>query len=212
MQFKQFYLSCLAHASYYIGSGAEAAIVDPQRDVSQYLHEAEANNQRIKYIIETHLHADFVSGHAELARRTGAQIVFGARANAEIEHLAVKDGDMFEVGKVKLKILETPGHPPEGITIVVESDEGEPSKILTGDEEEIPPARMAPVVAQKRRFEARRVGQHSSAQVPHVGGDAKDLTAEEEQCRYDESDERPRYIPGEGRAVSWVRHGAFDRG
>jgi hydroxyacylglutathione hydrolase len=132
MQFKQFYLGCLAHASYYIGSGADAAIVDPQRDVSQYLDEAEANNQKIKYVIETHLHADFVGGHAELARKTGAQIVFGARANAEIEHLAVKDGDVLEIGEVKLKILETPGHTPEGISIVVENA-GEPLKVLTGD-------------------------------------------------------------------------------
>jgi hydroxyacylglutathione hydrolase len=135
MNFKQFYLGCLAHASYYIGSGEEAAIVDPQRDVSQYLAEAEANGQRVRYIIETHLHADFVSGHAELAARTGAQIVFGEKAKAEFEHLAVKDGDELTVGRVKLKILETPGHTPEGISILVEDAEnaGEPKKVLTGD-------------------------------------------------------------------------------
>jgi glyoxylase-like metal-dependent hydrolase (beta-lactamase superfamily II)/rhodanese-related sulfurtransferase len=132
MQFKQFFLGCLAHASYYIGSETEAAIVDPQRDVQQYLEEAEANNQQIKYIIETHLHADFVSGHIELARKTGAAIVFGAKANAEFEHTAVKDGDVLTVGNVKLKILETPGHTPEGISIIVESAD-EPLKILTGD-------------------------------------------------------------------------------
>jgi glyoxylase-like metal-dependent hydrolase (beta-lactamase superfamily II)/rhodanese-related sulfurtransferase len=132
MQFKQFFLGCLAHASYYIGSDGEAAIVDPQRDVQQYLEEAEAHNQQIKYIIETHLHADFVSGHIELARKTGATIVFGGSANAEFEHRAVKDGDVLTVGNVKLKILETPGHTPEGISIVVENA-GEPLKILTGD-------------------------------------------------------------------------------
>lgn len=132
MQFKQFFLGCLAHASYYIGSGEDAVIVDPQRDVSQYLAEAEANNQKIKYIIETHLHADFVSGHLELAKKTGARIVFGAKANAEVEHSAVKDGDVLEIGDVKLKILETPGHTPEGISIVVESA-GETLKVLTGD-------------------------------------------------------------------------------
>jgi glyoxylase-like metal-dependent hydrolase (beta-lactamase superfamily II)/rhodanese-related sulfurtransferase len=132
MKFKQFYLGCLAHASYYIGSNDEAAIVDPQRDVRQYLDEAKANNQKIKYIIETHLHADFVSGHAELAAKTGARIVFGAKANAEIEHLAVKDGDFLEIGDAKLKILETPGHTPEGISIVVENA-GEALKVLTGD-------------------------------------------------------------------------------
>lgn len=132
MQFKQFYLGCLAHASYYIGSEDEAAIVDPQRDVGEYLAEAAANNQRIKYVIETHLHADFVSGHVELARKTGAQIVFGARAGAEFKHLAVRDGDELTIGSVKLKILETPGHTPEGICIVVESDD-QTKKILTGD-------------------------------------------------------------------------------
>lgn len=132
MKFKQFYLGCLAHASYYIGEGEDAAIVDPQRDVQQYLLEAEANNQKIKYIIETHLHADFVSGHAELAKKIGARIVFGTKANAEVEHLAVKDGDVLEIGDVKLKILETPGHTPEGISIVVES-EGAPLRVLTGD-------------------------------------------------------------------------------
>ncbi|HBR57146.1 MAG TPA: MBL fold metallo-hydrolase, partial [Blastocatellia bacterium] len=77
MKFKQFYLGCLAHASYYIGSEGEAAIIDPQRDVEQYLAEAEANGHKIKYIIETHSHADFVSGHLELAGRTGAGIIFG---------------------------------------------------------------------------------------------------------------------------------------
>lgn len=132
MQFKQFFLGCLAHASYYIGSETEAAIVDPQRDVEQYLKEAKANNQQIKYVIETHLHADFVSGHIELASKTGAAIVFGASANAEFEHLAVKDGDVLTIGSVKLKILETPGHTPEGISIVVENTR-EPLKILTGD-------------------------------------------------------------------------------
>jgi len=132
MQFKQFFLGCLAHASYYIGSNGEAAIVDPQRDVEQYIAEAAANNQKIKYVIETHLHADFVSGHVELARKTGAAIVFGAKANAEFEHLAVEDGDELTIGDVKLKILETPGHTPEGISIVVEAAD-EPKKILTGD-------------------------------------------------------------------------------
>jgi glyoxylase-like metal-dependent hydrolase (beta-lactamase superfamily II)/rhodanese-related sulfurtransferase len=132
MQFKQFFLGCLAHASYYIGSESEAAIIDPQRDVEQYIAEAAANNQKIKYIVETHLHADFVSGHVELARKTGATIVFGKQANAEFEHIAVEDGDALKVGNISLKILETPGHTPEGISIVVENAD-EPKKILTGD-------------------------------------------------------------------------------
>lgn len=132
MKFKQFYLGCLAHASYYIGSETEAAIIDPQRDVQQYLDEAEANGQKIKYIIETHSHADFVSGHLELAKKTGAEIIYGERANTNFPTHKVKDGDELNVGKVKLKFLETPGHTPEGITILAEA-EGEPLKMFTGD-------------------------------------------------------------------------------
>ena len=90
MYFKQFYLNCLAHASYLIGSDGEAAVVDPQRDVDQYIEEAAAHNLKIKYILETHLHADFVSGHRELAARTGAQIIFGEKAKATIPHQAVE--------------------------------------------------------------------------------------------------------------------------
>ena len=132
MKFKQFYLGCLAHASYYIGSAGEAAIIDPQRDVQQYLDEAAANGQEIKYVIETHSHADFVSGHLELAEKTGAQIVYGQRANTEFPTLKVKDGDELTIGKIKLKFLETPGHTPEGITILAEDAEG-PLKMFTGD-------------------------------------------------------------------------------
>src|SRR5215471_5034329 len=113
MYFKQFYLGCLAHASYVIGSEGEAAVVDPQRDVDQYIAEAAAQKLTIKYIIETHLHADFISGHRELAARTGAQIVFGKAAKATIAHLPVKDGDELKVGRVTLRIIETPGHTPE---------------------------------------------------------------------------------------------------
>jgi hydroxyacylglutathione hydrolase len=135
MKFKQFYLGCLAHASYYIGSENEAAIIDPQRDVHQYLDEADANGQKIKYIIETHSHADFVSGHIELAKKTGAQIIYGQNANTEFPTLKVKDGDELSVGKIKLKFLETPGHTPEGITILAEDtdDKNEPIKMFTGD-------------------------------------------------------------------------------
>lgn len=135
MYFKQFYLNCLAHASYLIGSAGEAVVVDPQRDVDQYIEEAAAHNLKIKYVIETHLHADFVSGHRELAARTGAEIVFGGQAAATIPHRAVKDGDELTVGKVKLSILETPGHTPESICVlVIDTEESAlPQKILTGD-------------------------------------------------------------------------------
>src|SRR5580765_7191231 len=139
MYFKQFYLGCLAHASYLIGSDSEAAVVDPQRDVDQYIDEAEVNNLKIKYIIETHLHADFVSGHRELAQRTGAEIVFGKEAEATLPHRAVKDGDELIIGRVSLRIMETPGHTPESICVLVTDTEeraGEDAcvpKLLTGD-------------------------------------------------------------------------------
>jgi glyoxylase-like metal-dependent hydrolase (beta-lactamase superfamily II)/rhodanese-related sulfurtransferase len=136
MYFKQFYLGCLAHASYLIGSEGEAAVVDPQRDVDQYIDEAKAQGFEIKYVIETHLHADFVSGHRELATRTGAEIVFGKEAGATFPHRAVKDGDEIKIGKVVLRIMETPGHTPESISILVtETGQGEKGKGETGEED-----------------------------------------------------------------------------
>lgn len=134
MYFKQFYLGCLAHASYFIGSDGVAAVVDPQRDVDQYIQEAKAQGFQIKYVIETHLHADFVSGHRELAGRTGAEIVFSERAGATFPHRAVRDGDEMRIGNVTLRIMETPGHTPESVSILVISDDSnEPQRVLTGD-------------------------------------------------------------------------------
>ncbi len=135
MYFKQFYLGCLAHASYMIGSEGEAVVVDPQRDVDQYLLEAEERSLKIKYVIETHLHADFVSGHRELAARTGAEIVFGEKAGATFPHRAVQEGDEIRIGKIVLRFIETPGHTPEGICVLVIDTEvsNQPQKVLTGD-------------------------------------------------------------------------------
>jgi hydroxyacylglutathione hydrolase len=135
MQFRQFYLGCLSHASYYIGSAGEAAIIDPQRDVQQYLDEAAIHGARIKYVIETHSHADFVSGHLELAARTGAEIIYGRRARTQFLTHKVKDGDDLSVGSIRLTFLETPGHTPEGITIVATdtADSKAPKKVFTGD-------------------------------------------------------------------------------
>ena len=99
MYFEQFYLSCLAHASYMIGSQGEAAVVDPQRDVEIYLKAAEEQGLKIRYIFETHLHADFVSGHKELAARTGANICIGAQAAANFPHVALHDGVEVKVGR-----------------------------------------------------------------------------------------------------------------
>src|SRR5438552_13630210 len=135
MYFKQFYLACLAHASYLIGSEGEAVVVDPQRDVDQYITEADAQGLKIKYVFETHLHADFVSGHRELAERTGAEIVIGAKAEATFSHRAVRDGDEITIGKIVLRIMETPGHTPESICLAVIDPRvsDQPQKILTGD-------------------------------------------------------------------------------
>ena len=135
MYFEQFYLGCLAHASYMLGSENEAVVVDPQRDVDLYLKAAEDHGLTIRHIFETHLHADFVSGHKELAARTGAQIYFGASAGATFPHVAVRDGFELRFGKVRIRPLETPGHTPESICLVVTDDENlqKPWAVLTGD-------------------------------------------------------------------------------
>jgi glyoxylase-like metal-dependent hydrolase (beta-lactamase superfamily II) len=135
MYFQQFYLSCLSHASYMLGSEGKACVVDPQRDVNIYLEEARARGLKIGHIIETHLHADFVSGHLELAERTGAKIYLGARAGATFPHVDVHDGDEIRMGRVVLRFLETPGHTIESVSIaVIDLDRGErPFAVLTGD-------------------------------------------------------------------------------
>ncbi len=132
MHFQQFYLSCLAHASYLIADDGEGAVIDPQRDVDHYLEAATRLGITIRYVIETHLHADFVSGHRELAARTGAEIVFGARAGVEFPHRGVHEGDILQLGGLQLRPLETPGHTPESISWLVIED-GHPTKVLTGD-------------------------------------------------------------------------------
>jgi hydroxyacylglutathione hydrolase len=135
MYFEQFYLTCLAHASYMIGSEGEAAIIDPQRDVDIYLKAAEEQNLKIRHIFETHLHADFVSGHKELAARTGAKIYIGAHADAGFPHLPLTDGFEVKMGALRIRALETPGHTPESVCLVVtdESKSPQPSAVLTGD-------------------------------------------------------------------------------
>lgn len=135
MYFEQFYLGCLAHASYLLASEGEAVVVDPQRDVDTYLKTAEEQRAKIRHIFETHLHADFVSGHKELAARTGAKIYIGARAGATFPHVDVRDGFELRVGKILISALETPGHTPESVCLVV-TDEGKSSQpwaVLTGD-------------------------------------------------------------------------------
>jgi glyoxylase-like metal-dependent hydrolase (beta-lactamase superfamily II)/rhodanese-related sulfurtransferase len=132
MYFEQFYLTCLAHASYMIGSEGEAAVVDPQRDVDIYLKAAAEQNLKIRHIFETHLHADFVSGHKELAARTGAKIYIGAQAQAEFPHVPLSDGFEVKMGVVRICALETPGHTPESVCLVV-TDEAKSSNGKSAD-------------------------------------------------------------------------------
>jgi glyoxylase-like metal-dependent hydrolase (beta-lactamase superfamily II)/rhodanese-related sulfurtransferase len=135
MYFEQFYLGCLAHASYMLASEGEAVVVDPQRDVELYLKAAADHGITIKHIFESHLHADFVSGHRELAARTGAKIYMGAQAGATLPHVPVHDGFVLKFGKASIRVLETPGHTPESICLVVTDEEKSPAPwaVLTGD-------------------------------------------------------------------------------
>lgn len=138
MLLKQFYLGCLAHASYLIGdeSSHAAAVVDPQRDIDAYLDEAARRGLEIRFVILTHLHADFVAGHLELRQRTGATICLGARAKAEFAFRPLADGDTIELGGVRLRALETPGHTPESISLLVYDltrDPNQPGAVLSGD-------------------------------------------------------------------------------
>ena len=135
MHFEQFYLGCLAHASYMLASEAEAVVFDPQRDVEIYVQAAQANRVSIRHIFETHLHADFVSGHQELAARTGARIYIGAQAGAAFPHEAMQDGFELQVGKMRITALETPGHTPESMCFVITDEEKSPRPwaVLTGD-------------------------------------------------------------------------------
>lgn len=138
MFFKQYYLGCLAHASYLIGDEhtRQAVVVDPQRDIEQYVQEAQAQGLDIKYVLLTHFHADFLAGHIELRNRCGARILLGAKAQAEFDFTPLKEGDVIELGGVRLQILETPGHTPEGISVLVFDLLRQPDKpyaVLTGD-------------------------------------------------------------------------------
>jgi hydroxyacylglutathione hydrolase len=136
--FKQFYLNCLAHASYLIGDEATgtAAVVDPQRDIDQYLEFATEHDLKIKHVILTHLHADFVAGHLELRDRVGATIYLGGKAQAEYKFTPLSEGSAIQFGGVRLKTLETPGHTPESISLLVydlQKSESQPYAVLTGD-------------------------------------------------------------------------------
>jgi hydroxyacylglutathione hydrolase len=138
MILKQFYLNCLAHASYLVGDERSrmAAIVDPQRDIEQYVAFAREHDLRITHVFLTHLHADFLAGHLELRDLTGAAICLGASAKAEYPFVALKDGETIDLGRVRIKTLETPGHTPESISLLVfdlDRSDTQPHAVLTGD-------------------------------------------------------------------------------
>lgn len=135
---KQYYLGCLSHASYLIGdkTTGTAVVVDPQRDVDGYLTDAEREGLRIRHVFLTHFHADFIAGHLELRDRAGAEVHLGAKASAEYAFTAEGDGSILELGTVRLRVLETPGHTPEAICILVydlERSATDPYAVLTGD-------------------------------------------------------------------------------
>ena len=133
MVIEQIYTGCLAQGAYYIQSEGEVAIIDPLREVQPYLAKAERNNATIKYIFETHFHADFVSGHVDLAQQTGASIVYGPTAKPSFEAIVATDGQVFELGKIKIKVLHTPGHTMESSTFLLIDEAGKDHAIFSGD-------------------------------------------------------------------------------
>ena len=138
MILKQYYLGCLAHASYLVADerSGVAAVIDPQRDIDEYVGDAHRLGCRIGHVFLTHFHADFVAGHLELRDREGARIYLGAGADAEYEFTPLADGEGLALGRVRLEVLETPGHSPESISVLVydlEADASRPHAVLSGD-------------------------------------------------------------------------------
>ncbi|WP_243471764.1 MBL fold metallo-hydrolase [Winogradskyella sp. MH6] len=133
MNIEQIYTGCLAHAAYYIESKGEAAIFDPLREVQPYINRAKLDDAKIKYIFETHFHADFVSGHLDLKEKTGAKIVFGPKAKPNYDAIVAEDGQIFEVGDYKVKVIHTPGHTMESTTYLLIDENGKEHGLITGD-------------------------------------------------------------------------------
>jgi len=133
MKIEQLYTGCLAQGAYYIESKGEVAIIDPLRETQQYIDKAEANNAKIKYVLETHFHADFVSGHVDLAEKTGATIVFGPGAQTEYNIHSATDGEELKLGELTIKVLHTPGHTLESVTYLLKDKDGKDYAIFSGD-------------------------------------------------------------------------------
>jgi hydroxyacylglutathione hydrolase len=133
MKIEQIYTGCLAQGAYYITSNGEAAIIDPLREVQPYLDRAQKDGVKIKYVFETHFHADFVSGHLDLSKKTGAPIVYGPNANPEFEAIIAKDGQEFKLGNVTIKVLHTPGHTMESTCFLLRDENGKDYSLFSGD-------------------------------------------------------------------------------
>lgn len=133
MKVEQIYTGCLAQGAYYIESNGEAVVIDPLREVDPYIQKAERNNAKIKYVFETHFHADFVSGHLDLSKKTGAPIVYGPNANPAFDALIAEDGQEFKVGNVTLKVLHTPGHTMESTCYLLKDENGKDVGLFSGD-------------------------------------------------------------------------------
>ncbi len=133
MKVEQIYTGCLAHAAYYIENNGVAAVFDPLREVQPYINRAKLDDSKIKYIFETHFHADFVSGHLDLKKKTGANIVFGPTANPGYDAIIAEDNQIFEIGEYKIKVIHTPGHTMESTTFLLIDEKGKEQGIITGD-------------------------------------------------------------------------------
>ena len=133
MKIEQIYTGCLAHSAYYIESKGEAVVIDPLREVQPYINRARLDDAKIKYIFETHFHADFVSGHLDLRKKTGAKIIFGPTANPGYEAIIAEDTQILEVGDYKLKVIHTPGHTMVSTTYLLIDENGKEHGIVTGD-------------------------------------------------------------------------------
>ena len=133
MNIEQIYTGCLAQGAYYITSNGEAAIIDPLRETQPYIERLEKEGVKLKYIFETHFHADFVSGHLDLAKKTDAAIVYGPTAQPEFASIIAEDGQIFEVGNVKIKVLHTPGHTMESSCFLLMDENGKETALFSGD-------------------------------------------------------------------------------
>ncbi len=133
MKLEQIYTGCIAHAAYYLESNGEAAVFDPLREVQPYIDRAAKNNAKIKFVFETHFHADFVSGHLDLVKKTGAKIVFGPTARPAYDAVVAEDGQVFKIGNASVKIIHTPGHTMESSTYLITDEQGKEHGIITGD-------------------------------------------------------------------------------